>query len=176
MSRNTDTISNAIKRKIGGAGTSQGIALEIFSEVAKEVFAWLKNQTYYQNRTFNLSDSIGFGIYDNGTLAQWIANPDSNAAEDKTYTYHGVRHTINGRRMLEEAISGSTARIGMYTMKVFCAVPYGAWVELGLGNGGPDKAGVGWWSDGLMPEVRDRFVAECKKRKISVKQFSYGES
>ena len=72
MSRNTDIITNAIRRKIGGAGTSQGMALKIFSEVTKEVFAWLKNQTYYQNRTFNLSDSIGFGIYDNGVLAQCI--------------------------------------------------------------------------------------------------------
>lgn len=178
-SHNMNVLSKAMGRKLGGSGNSEGIAKSIFTSVAHDMFSWLNSQTYYQNRTFNLSDSIGFGIYNNGLLVKWISNRGTSATTNKTYTYHGVKKTISGRKMLESAINYTCGALGFYSMKVFCAVPYGAWVELGLGNkpiNGSAKAGIGWWSEGLIPKIKTRFVSECKKRKIQVKDFNYGES
>lgn len=165
-----------LQRRMGSRLGSSGdaVAVEIFVKVAQSVFTWIDSQKYYENDTFNLRDSIGVGIYNSGTLVKWIDNPTPRATSSKTYTYHGVQYTMSGRDKLEKAINNAH-RIGMgtYSMIVFCEAPYGYFVEKSLGYGGDNKQGKGWWSQGLIPEIRRAFLNECALHKLPVNSYSY---
>jgi hypothetical protein len=64
-------------------------------------------------------------------------------------------HQLMGFQLLQEAISaGDSSMLADYTLVVYAAVPYAAWVDLSLGNGGNDKRGTGWWREGLIPFVK----------------------
>lgn len=138
----------------------------VFVNTAKEVFDWMSKQTYYTNRTYNLSDSVGVGIYKKGVLVKWVTNPSAKAQKPRMITYHGERIEINGRALLQSALNASAGAAGVfadYTLIVFAKAPYGAWVDLSLGDGGSNKQGKGWWSDGLVPHVKETFQAEFNK-------------
>jgi len=164
-----------LQRRMGSrlGSTGSAVAVEIFTEVAKSVFAWLNTQTKYKNHTKQLSSSIGVGVYENGVFVKWINNPEQIGTKNKTYIYHGVSYTVDGRKELEKAINAAAGTtIGGYSMIIFCAIPYGAWVELGLGTqrtDGTTKQGVGWWSEGLIPHAKATFAAQCNKYKIPVR-------
>jgi hypothetical protein len=167
-SHNLGVLQRRMGSRLGNTGSV--VAVEIFTEVAKSVFAFIDSQQYYKNDTFNLRDSVGVGIYDGGTLVKWIDNPMPKATGSTTYTYHGVKYTISGRDKLERAINNAhRATIGQYSMIIFCAAPYGYFVEKSLGDGGDNKRGKGWWSEGLIPHAKATFVAQCNKHKIPVR-------
>lgn len=135
----------------------------VFVNTAKEVFDWMSKQDYFTNRTYNLSDSVGIGIYKQGTLVSWITNPSKKASMPREITYRGQRISVDGRALLQDAINASAsmaAAFADYTLIVFVKAPYGAWVDLSLGDGGSNKAGKGWWTDGLVPHVKDTFKKE----------------
>lgn len=148
----------------------------VFVNTAQEVFDWMGKQSYFTNRTYNLMDSVGVGIYKQGVLVKWVTNPGKKASGPREITYHGNRMSIDGRSLLQEAINASAAMAAVfadYTLVVFAKAPYGAWVDLGLGAYGgsdgrdgqsnPGKTGYGWWSDGLVPHVKDAFRREFNK-------------
>lgn len=138
----------------------------VFVNTAQEVFDWMSKQSYFTNRTYNLMDSVGVGIYKQGVLVKWVTNPGKKASGPRQITYHGNRMSINGRSLLQEAINSSAAMAAAfadYTLIVFAKAPYGAWVDLSLGDGGSNKAGKGWWSEGLVPHVKDAFRREFNK-------------
>jgi len=166
-----------LQRRLGGrtGGSGSSVAVEIFTVVARSVFEFIAAPGYFHNETNNLSNSIGIGIYENGVLVQWIDNPAAENALPKTYIYHGISYPVNGRAELEKAISAAAGTvIGGYSMIVFCALPYGLWVDRSLGDGGTDKRGRGWWSEGLIPEVRKAFTNECAKHRLPVNTYHYG--
>ena len=149
---------------------------KVFVNTAKAVFDWMSKQSYFTNRTYNLSDSVGVGIYKQGVLVNWVTNPASKASAPRVITYHGERISVDGRALLQEAINASAsmaATFADYTLVIFVKAPYGAWVELGLGAYGdsdgsdgqshPAKAGYGWWSEGLVPYIKETFVTEFNK-------------
>lgn len=138
----------------------------VFVNTAKEVFDWMGKQNYFTNRTYNLMDSVGVGIYKKGVLVNWVTNPGKKASSPRQITYHGNRMSIDGRSLLQEAINASAAMVASfadYTLVVFAKAPYGAWVDLSLGDGGTNKAGKGWWSEGLVPHIKDVFKKEFNK-------------
>jgi hypothetical protein len=170
---NLGVLQRRMGSRLGSTGTA--VAVEIFTEVAKSVFAFIDATGYYNDETFNLRDSVGVGIYDGGTLVKWIDNPTPKASGTTTYTYHGVKHTISGRDKLEKAINNAhRTTMGQYSMIIFCAAPYGYFVEKSLGDGGDNKRGKGWWSEGLIPEVRKSFTNECARHKIPINSYRYG--
>lgn len=139
---------------------------QIFKNTADAVFKWIDSQNYFTNRTYNLRDSVGVGIYKGDTLVKWVGNPSTKAAGPRLITYHRQQEYVNGRIRLNRAIIAKQATVGRmndYTLVVFAAAPYGAWVEMSLGDGGRNKQGKGWWSEGLVPAVKNAFVIEFNK-------------
>lgn len=138
----------------------------VFVNTAKAVFDWMSKQSYFTNRTYNLMDSVGVGIYKQGVLVKWVTNPGKKASAPRMITYHRERISVDGRALLQEAINASAAMAAAfadYTLVVFAKAPYGAWVDLSLGDGGSNKRGKGWWSDGLVPHVKEAFQTEFNK-------------
>lgn len=142
---------------------------QIFENTAKAVASWLDTQTYFTDRTNNLRDSIGVGIYKEGVLQTWIENSPRKATQEMVTIYHGEELSINGRELLNSAITSAASEAGSfatYTMIVFAKAPHGEWVDLGLGypqpadGFKPSKKGFGWWHDGLVTEVQSVFARE----------------
>ena len=133
----------------------QKVIAEIFRKTAVAIFDWVDSQGYYENQTYNLLDSIGVGTYKKGVMQQWHAPQARVATESRIITYKGTVTSVNGFQLLQEAISaGNSSMLADYTLVVYAAVPYAAWVDLSLGNGGNDKRGTGWWREGLIPFVK----------------------
>ena len=133
----------------------QKVIAEIFRKTAVAIFDWVDSQGYYENQTYNLLDSIGVGTYKKGVMQQWHTPQARVAKESRIITYKGTVTSVNGFQLLQEAISaGNSSMLADYTLVVYAAVPYAAWVDLSLGNGGNDKRGTGWWREGLIPFVK----------------------
>ena len=132
----------------------------IFSETAHAVFEWIDSHSlYYHDQTFNLRDSIGVGVYKDGVLQEWIHQPAAKATTDRRFSYKRYVAQINGRDLLETAISsGEDSDFAKYTMVLYAAAPYGIFVQEGGG-----KRGTGWWSEGLVPCVKERFLTTAAK-------------
>ena len=166
-----------LQRRMGSRLGSSGdaVAVEIFVKVAQSVFAFIDAKGYYDNDTNNLRNSIGIGIYASGVLVKWIDNPTPLPEAPKTYIYHGVKYPVSGKDKLEKAINNAhRVNMGAYSMIIFCAIPYGYFLDRGLGyGGGSSKTGYGWWSHGLIPEVRKAFINECALHKLPVNSYSY---
>jgi len=174
---NLGVVQRRMGSRLGNSGDA--VAVEIFVKVAQSVFDFIDAKGYYENDTYNLRDSIGVGIYESGALVRWIDNPSPKATASKTYIYHGQKYTISGRDKLEKAINNAH-RVGMgqYSMIIFCAAPYGFFVDRGLGaeplgSGDTSKRGYGWWSEGLIPEVRRTFINECASHGLPINSYSY---
>lgn len=158
MSDNLNTIRNGIK-KFMPAMEMDSVRI-IFTETSKAVFEWIDaHSLYYQDQTFNLRDSIGVGIYKQGVLQEWIHEPTQKATTKRPFTYNGEKMMVDGRELLMEAISlGDESDFGDYTLVVYATAPYGILVEEGGG-----KRGTGWWSEGLIPYVTERFLTTAAK-------------
>lgn len=141
-------------------------ARQILENTAKEVSSWINSQTYYTNRTYNLTDSVGVAIYKKGVLVSWVGNPTKMASTAKTIMYHRNMIQVDGRSLLNEAIRNGSYLYGGfadYTLVVFAEAPYAYWVDQSLGSGGSNKKGKGWWSEGLVPHIKNTFVKEFNK-------------
>ena len=158
MSQNLNTIRNDIKKFIPMA--EQGSIRTIATETSHAVFEWIDaHSLYYQDQTYNLRDSIGIGIYKQGILQHWIQHPQAKATEKRLFTYKGEKIYVDGRQLLQEAISlGEESDFADYAFVLYAAAPYGILVEEGGG-----KRGTGWWSEGLVPYVRERFITIASK-------------
>lgn len=141
-------------------------ARQIFENTAKEVASWMDSQTYYTNRTYNLTDSVGVGVYKKGVLVSWAGNPAKRASVANIIRYRGNMIHVDGRSLLNEAIRKGSSTYGAfadYTLVVFAEAPYAYWVDQSLGSGGNNKKGKGWWSEGLVPHIKSTFVKEFNK-------------
>lgn len=136
-------ISNTVEERV---------IAEIFRKTAVAVFDWVDGQRYYENNTYNLLDSIGVGTYKKGVMQHWHTPQARVSTGNRLVTYRGTVYAINGFQLLQEAVSaGDSSMIAEYTLVVYAAVPYAAWVDLSLGYGGDNKRGTGWWREGLIP-------------------------
>lgn len=130
----------------------------IFNIVIDRVYNWIDGQGFWENQTYNMYDSIGFGKYKNGVLWNFYQDKNRIAQADRIIVYKESVMTIDGFQLLQEAINaGQESRWAEYMMVVYAAVPYAAWVDLSLGNGGDNKRGTGWWREGLVPYVKQVF-------------------
>lgn len=139
--------------------------ISIFTNVSAAVFEWIDSHAgYYQDQTYNLRDSIGVGVYRKGVLVKWIQTPSPKAIRGKRFSPGAdspYYYTIHGRDLLINATQNATSHnLALYALVVFAAAPYGIMVEDGDG-----KRGTGWWSEGLVPYVRQRFIDEIAKYK-----------
>lgn len=150
--------------------------MQLLEFIGKYVKDWVKSESaaYWENDTYNLRDSIGAGLYKNGRLVKFIGNP-AKASSPAKYTYHGVQYTMSGRRKLMTALGNNhLANSGKYVLAIFCEAPYGFFLEHGLGpeplsSGDDSKKGFGWWSNGLVPYVQERFEVQLAIFKNEVK-------
>jgi len=151
----------------------QKYIMRLFTNVSKAVFEWIDNHpSYYKDRTFNLRDSIGVGIYKEGVLLDWIHQPSEKATEGKKFKYKNYKTIVYGRELLNEAITGGNySDIATYALVLYATAPYGLFVELGGPSGG--NKGVNWWSEGLIPMVEDKFRQEIKAIEIKAKTKSF---
>jgi len=131
----------------------------VFNIVIDSVYNWLENCHTWENDTYNLYDSIGFGKYKRGVLWKFYQDKGRRATADKkVWLSKGNIVTVNGFELLQAAIgSKEGGDFAEYSLVLFAAVPYAEWVELSLGDGGPNKRGKGWWSDGIVPYTRKIF-------------------
>lgn len=148
-------ISNVVEERV---------IAEIFRRTAVAVFDWVEGQRYYENDTYNLLDSIGVGTYKKGVLQKWHSPQARVAISDKK-----IRRDVyvNGFQLLQEAVSaGPDGPLSDYTLVVYAAVPYAAWVDLSLGDGGSNKRGTGWWREGLVPFVKQTVQQLANEYKV----------
>ena len=132
----------------------------VFNIVIDSVYNWLDGyERTWESDTFNLYDSIGFGKYKRGVLWKFYQDKGRKATADKkVWLSKGNIVTVNGFELLQSAIgSKEGGDFAEYSLVLFAAVPYAEWVELSLGDGGPNKRGKGWWSDGIVPYTRKIF-------------------
>lgn len=158
--------------KLASPVIEQRYVMSIFTLVANKIFSWIDSHpAYYKDQTFNLRDSIGVGVYKNGAIVQWIHNPAPKATRKKKFKERGVDYAsfgvgehdywqlLSGRELLNNAISNAEyAKFADYTLAVFATAPWGLLVEDGKG-----KRGTGWWTEGLVPYVKERFAFEIAK-------------
>lgn len=157
-SQNLNVIRNGIKKMI--PMLEHDNVKTIFIETSHAVFEWIDaHSAYYQDQTYNLRDSIGVGVYKEGVLQQWVQHPQAKATDKRLFTYKGEKIYVDGRELLQEAITaGDESDFADYALVLFAAAPYGILVEEGGG-----KRGTGWWSEGLVPYVRERFITIASK-------------
>ena len=155
--------------KLASPVIEQRYIMSIFTLVANKIFSWIDSHpAYYKDQTFNLRDSIGVGVYKNGAIVQWIHNPAPKATRKKKFAVRGGGYGgsdnpyytfFSGRELLNEAISNAEyAKFADYTLAVFATAPWGLLVEDGNG-----KRGTGWWTEGLVPYIKERFASEIAK-------------
>ena len=155
--------------KLASPVIEQRYIMSIFTLVANKIFSWIDSHpAYYKDQTFNLRDSIGVGVYKNGAIVQWIHNPAPKATRKKKFAPRSEEYgggnapysvLISGRELLNEAISNAKyAKFADYTLAVFATAPWGLLVEDGKG-----KRGTGWWTEGLVPYIKERFASEIAK-------------
>lgn len=145
------------------------LIMPIFTQTADAVFEWIDGlSVLYLNDTFNLRDSIGFGVFKHGVLLNWIQTPSPKATSNKFFNPVSGKYenemsfysiTLSGRELLNKAIAdGEYSTIADYAIVLYVAMPYGVDVEYGGG-----KRGTGWWSEGLVPYVQESFLTAIAK-------------
>ncbi|MEG1289559.1 MAG: hypothetical protein RRY36_09615 [Bacteroidaceae bacterium] len=150
--------------------------LRFLSSMGKYVSDWVSSESkhYWTDATYNLKDSIGSGLYKDGALIKFIGNPAS-ASISTTYIYHKQMYNMSGRNKLMSALQNNhLSNTGKYVLAVFCEAPYGFFLEHGLGPDGIDagdssKKGYGWWSEGLVPYINEKFELELKAFENEIK-------
>lgn len=162
------TLSNI--GKIGSMLNKKGVGTKVSAEAIKPIAAALwesvlsfidGNNLSWDHKSFNLRDSIGCGVYENGVLVHFfLSNPMGN--EYKYFTYHKNRIKAKGSSRIRKSILEEPyVRPGVHI--VFrCALAYGFFLEYGLGpnsypNGDPGKKGYKWWSQELVPYIIKEF-------------------
>lgn len=141
-----------------------GSVITIAKIVSDAVYGWIDSHTaYYEDDTYNLRDSIGIGIYKQGVLVKWVQMPSPKATEGRRFSMGGKNYTVvHGRELLNEAIQGSDyANFAMFSFVLYATAPYGIIVEDGDG-----KRGTGWWSEGLVPYVKSKFIEAVSKHQL----------
>lgn len=128
---------------------------EVFRQVALGLFARINSGDFrFENDTYNLSASIGAGVFIDGVLTDWTENP-SVATTPKEVTYKGKKTIINGADLLNTALGEVEVKdMGKYVMIVLAAAPYGIAVDM------PHffvKRGEGWWSEDVVPKLIEQF-------------------
>lgn len=133
-------------RQRGGAASvsADKVAFDILERTAAAIHDWVVAHGYtYKDQTYNLSDSIGYAIYKNGVLVKMITPlPPRRATAPRKNSYKGAVRYINGRQLLNDAISSAElAKQGHYVLGVYVAAPYGGAVDAAVG-----RRGSGWFS------------------------------
>lgn len=149
--------------------TEEHLIKPIFVLTAASVFEWIDDHpAFYQDQTYNLRDSIGVGVYKDGVLLNWIQHPSPKAVKQGRYAAPNAQYYtyFKGRDLLRKAIAGGKeSNLAKYTLVLYATAPYGLLVEDGNG-----RRGTGWWTQGLVPHVKARFIYEKKRRiKYAVK-------
>lgn len=156
---NLKVLAKAIRDNSGKVTAySDSVAMQIMERTADEILRWVEGKQYtYEDQTYNLTDSIGCAIYKHGVLVK-IVVPQTHAVEPREYTYHKLKHDEYGRGHLRAVLNDfEIASMGDYVLGIFAAAPYGLWVDLSLGYGGPDKRGKGWFSEDLKTFAEEQF-------------------
>ena len=128
-------------------------ALAILDELGMFVKNWIASKTYtYEDQTYNLTDSTGCAIYENGKLVKFMPYMNrKQASETRTITYHKTQIIVDGRALLRAALKKNAGcplgQYGTFTLAVISTAPYGVWVNEGGGDGGPNKRGRGWFDE-----------------------------
>ena len=133
----------------------------VFRQTAQYIFDRIQRDDFkFESQSHNLLASIGIGVFKDGVLTDWIANPYV-PAELKKFKYKGTVYDIDGQQALNEALGAIDVKgMGKWVMVLVAAVPYALFVDLGLGTqraDGMDKRGMGWWSDDFAPSVAEAF-------------------
>lgn len=169
LAHNLKVIRGGIKYFI--SKTEERVIRSVFTITASAVYEWIDDHPlFYKDQTYNLRDSIGVGVYKDGVLLNWIQHPSPKATvrgkyapphkEDAPALYYTY---FQGRDLLNQAISnGVASNFAKYVLVVYATAPYGLLVEDGGG-----KRGTGWWTEGLVPYVKKRFLSELTKFKNS---------
>ena len=167
LQHNLTVIREGVKKQL--PNIEQRFIMSIFTLTAAAVFEWIdSHEGFYLDQTFNLRDSIGVGVFKNGVLVNWIQTPSPKATSGKYFgersdEYAGGNNPystyISGRELLNTAITeGKYSNFADYALVVYATAPYGIVVEDGNG-----KRGTGWWSEGLIPHVKERFITTIAK-------------
>ena len=167
LQHNLAVIRNGVKKAM--PDIEQRVIMSVFTLTAAAVFEWIDgHEGYYMDQTYNLRDSIGVGVFKKGVLVNWIQTPSPKATSGKYFTKRSDEYAsgnnpystyISGRELLNDAISrGEYSNFAEYALVVYATAPYGILVEDGNG-----KRGTGWWTEGLIPYVSNRFLTEVAK-------------
>ena len=128
-------------------------ALAILDELGMFVKNWIASKTYtYEDQTYNLTDSTGCAIYENGKLVKFMPYMNrKQASGPRTVIYHRESSAVDGRALLRAALSRNAGcplgQYGTFTLAVISTAPYGVWVNEGSGDGVPNKRCRGWFDE-----------------------------
>lgn len=133
MNNNLNIIKNAINAKNKALDSK----VEAFCIVcANEAYAWLEtNKKEWKNDTYNLIDSTGIAVYKEGTLQSFLALRPKKAISLRRITYHKKKIYVDGRALLESAISAYNSNNTYYEFILFSTADYAAAVEAGGASG-----------------------------------------
>ena len=117
MSNNLNIIKNAINAKNKALDSK----VEAFCIVcANEAYAWLEtNKKEWKNDTYNLIDSTGIAVYKEGTLQSFLELRPKKAISLRRITYHKKKIYVDGRALLESAISAYNSNNTYYEFVLF---------------------------------------------------------
>lgn len=159
---NLDAISKALGRKTSGKGMSLGVSLEIAERLWTSVSNWIDaGNLDFENRSFNLRDSIACGVYENGRLVKLFTFTQKGT--NKIYHYHGMELRADGLRLVRNTFFNRPYTAPGINIVFRCPLNYGFFLEHGLGplsladGGDSSKKAYHWWSDGLVPFINSEF-------------------
>ena len=76
-------------------------------------------------------------------MQQWIRHPQAKATEKRPFTYKGEKTYVDGRQLLQEAISlGEESGFANYSFVLYASAPYGILVEEGGGKRGNSRVEI----------------------------------
>ena len=146
---NREVMAKISRRRVYPVARKEPLA--ILDELGMFVKNWIASKTYtYEDQTYNLTDSTGCAIYENGKLVKFMPYMNrKQASGPRTITYHRESSAVDGRALLRAALSRNAefplGRYGTFTLAVIRTAPYGVCVNEGKGDGGPNKRGRGWF-------------------------------
>lgn len=160
MSSNWDKIRVRLLQE--GTNIPEEKAIDVASRLWASISSWIDaGNLSWDNDTYNLRDSIGCGVYQDGMLVRLFTMEPAKGTP-KTYIYHKMRMSADGARLVKSVfLQRPYTEPGTYI--VFrCPLNYGFFLEYGLGpykigSGNPTKKGYGWWSNELVPQIKKEF-------------------
>lgn len=140
---------SVLQKELKAHGYGADTGREVLEKLADAILQWLKGKQYsYKDDTFNLTDSTGCALYEDGKIVKLYMLKPQQATELKTYMYKRVTYTISGRELLNKLTEEApVATMGKYSLVIAAEAPYASWVNDSLGDGGPNKRGKDWFND-----------------------------